>query len=167
MPNTSTVSAAYSSSMNVTETFSIANAADNTILVTDVSETGTLTASTAVPATQQTQYDLTLTAGSGSIDLTALPGLNANETIDGTGLKLQLFKFLNPTSNANTMTVAKGASNGYGLSAAGGAWSVIISPGQSVLVVSQDVAPDVASGARIIDVTGTGSQVLTVGVVLG
>jgi hypothetical protein len=167
MANTSTVSAAYSSSMNVTETFSIANAADNSILVTSISETGTLTASTTIPATVQSQFSVTLSSGTGSINLAAIPGLNASETIDATGLKLQLFKFANPITNANTITVAKGASNGYGLSAAGGTWSVILSPGQSVMVFSQDVAPDVASGARVIDVTGTGSQVLNVGVVLG
>ncbi len=42
-----------------------------------------------------------------------------------------------------------------------------ISPGQSILLVSQDVAPDVGGSSKIVDVTGTGSQVLNVGVVLG
>lgn len=167
MANTSTVSAAYSSSISVTETFSIANAADNTLLVTAVNEAGTLTASTTVPATKQTQYTLTMSGGTGTIDLTALPGLNVNETVDCTGLKVQLFKFLNPITNANSITVAKGASNGYGINSAGTTWSIPISPGQSVFIVSQDVAPDVGSGAKTIDVTGTGTQTLQVGIVAG
>jgi cytoskeletal protein RodZ len=167
MANTSTVSAAYSSTINVTETFSIANSADNTILVTNISESGTLTASTTVPATKQTQYTLTMSGGTGSIDLTALPGLNVNETIDGTGLKVQLLKFKVPTSNANKVTVAKGGSNGYGLASDGTTWTWTGSPGQSQMFYLADLSPDVASGARIIDVTGTGTQTLEVAIVLG
>lgn len=167
MPNTSTVSVDYASTISITETFSIANSADNTILVNTYNQSGTLTASTTPPATKQATFALTLTAGSGSIDLTALPGLNANETVDGTGLKAQLLLLLNPSSNANSITVAKGASNGYGWNTAGTSWTVSLSPGQWAQFGGNDVAPDVASGARILDVTGTGSQVLNVSIVLG
>lgn len=163
----STISAAYSSSIAVTETFSSASSADNTILVNGISETGTLTASSTVPATKHTYYTLTMSGGTGSIDLTSLPGLTADETVVGTGLKLQLLKLKVPTSNANPVTIAKGASNGYGLPVAGTTWTVTLSPGQSAMFYLADLAPDVASGARILDVTGTASQTLEVGVVLG
>lgn len=167
MANTSTVSVVYASNITITETFSIADTVDNTILVNTYNQSGTLTAATDVPATKQATFALTLTAGSGSIDLTALPGLDANQTIDGTGLKVQLLLLLNPSSNANSITVASGASNGYGLDAAGTAWTETLSPGQWRMVGGNNVSPDVAAGDRILDVTGTGSQVLNVSVVLG
>jgi hypothetical protein len=78
-----------------------------------------------------------------------------------------LLKFQNPITNANKITVTKGASNGYGIASSGDSWTFVLSPGQSILVYSQDIAPDVASGARTIDVSGTGSQTLNVGVVAG
>jgi len=167
MANTSTVSVAYASNITITETFSVANAADNTILVNTYNQTGTLTASSTVPATKQATFPLTMSGGTGSVDLTALPGLNANETVDGTGLKAQLLLLLNPSSNANSITVAKGASNGYGWNTAGTSWTVSLSPGQWAMFGGNDVGPDVASGARLLDVTGTGSQVLDVSIVLG
>lgn len=167
MANTSTVSVAYASNITITETFSIANSADNTILVNTYNQSGTLTASSSVPATKQATFALTMSGGTGSVDLTALPGLNANETVDGTGLKGQLLLLLNPSSNANSITVAKGASNGYGWNTAGTSWTVSLSPGQWAMFGGNDVGPDVASGARLLDVTGTGSQVLDVSIVLG
>lgn len=167
MANTSTVSVDYASNVTITETFSIADSVDNTILISTYNQSGTLTASTDVPATKQATFALTMSGGTGSIDLTALPGLNANETVDGTGLKAQLILFSNPSSNANSITVAKGGSNGYGLDTGGTAWTETISPGQWRMVGGNNVAPDVASGARIFDVTGTGSQVLNVSIVLG
>lgn len=168
MPNLSSVAATYSSTISVLETYTgYTNPADATLLVDQISETGTLTASTTVPATIDTQYTLTMSGGLGSIDFTALPGLNASETIDGTGLKVQLLKLKVPITNLNAVTVAKGASNGYGLATAGTTWTVTLSPGQSMLFVLSDLAPDVAPGARILDVTGTTTQTLQVGVVLG
>jgi len=167
MANTSTVSVDYASNITITETFSIADTVDNTILVNTYNQTGTLTASSSVPATKQATFALAMSGGSGSIDLTALPGLDSNQTVDGTGLKVQLMLLLNPSSNANSITVAKGGSNGYGLDAAGTAWTETLSPGQWRMIGGNDVAPDVASGARILDVTGTGSQVLDVSIVLG
>lgn len=167
MANTSTVSVAYASNITITETFSVANAADNTILVNTYNQTGTLTASSTVPATVQATFPLTMSGGTGSINLAALPGLDSSQTIDGTGLKAQLLLLLNPSSNANSITVAKGASNGYGWNTAGTSWTVSLSPGQWAMFGGNDVGPDVASGARLLDVTGTGSQVLDVSIVLG
>jgi len=167
MANTSTVSVAYASNITITETFSVANAADNTILVNTYNQTGTLTASSTVPATVQATFPLTMSGGTGSINLAALPGLDSSQTIDGTGLKAQLLLLLNPSTNANSITVAKGASNGYGWNTAGTSWTVSLSPGQWAMFGGNDVGPDVASGARLLDVTGTGSQVLDVSIVLG
>lgn len=140
---------------------------NNTVNENAFNQSGTLTASSTVPATQGTAYELTLSSGSGSINLAALPGLTGNETIDGTGLKLQAVLLVNKATNANKIKVAKGASNGYGTCASGDDWSVTLSPGQFAMLGLADAAPDVASGARVLDITGTGSQVLQVQLVLG
>lgn len=165
----STVSAAYASSCSATVTFTgpFVSSSDPTALINGLNETGTLTASSTVPATKVAAYELTLSSGAGTINLAALPGITAEETVNGTGLKVQLLKLKNKSSNANKITVAKGASNGYGLCASGDDWDVTLSPGQSNLTLGNDAAPDIASGARTLDVTGTGAQVLQVLVVMG
>lgn len=166
-----TIAATYHAKLSVVQTVSGASAADQTVTFDGYSqpsaEAGSLTASTSVPVTKHAKFQLTLSSGSGSINLAALTGINSDETVVGTGLKLQLAIFANPSTNANAITVAKGASNGYGLGASGDTWTVTLSPGQSVMLVGADANPDVASGARVLDVTGTGSQVLNCHLVLG
>lgn len=164
-----TVSVLFNSGVTVTETATgdYVSSADNTITLNGMNDSATYTASTSVPVTKATAFRVTMSSGSGSIDLTALPGLTVNETIDCTGLKLQMLKVRNLSTNANSITVAKGASNGYGLNAAGTTWSIPISPGQSITFFGNDSSPDVASGARIMDVTGTLAQILEVTVVCG
>ena len=142
--------------------------ADATVTINGLDENGTTyTASTAVPVTKVAAYELTLSSGTGSVNLAALPGLTSEETVVGTGLKLQFVKFKNKSTNANIITITKGASNGYGLDASGTAFTVVLSPGQSVTFSLNEAAPDIASGARLLDITGTGSQVLQIHAVMG
>ena len=164
-----TISVLFNSGVTVTETATgtYVSSADNTITLNGMNDSSTYTASTSVPVTKATAYQLTMSSGTGTIDLTALPGLTADETIVGTGLKLQMLKLRNLSTNANAITCAKGASNGYGLPVAGTTWTVTLSPGQSITFFGNDSAPDVASGAKTIDVTGTASQILEVTAVLG
>ena len=70
-------------------------------------------------------------------------------------------------ASTNKITVAKGASNGYGLDTAGDTWSVPLSPGEWMMVGTNGASPTIGSGAKVIDVTGTGSQALNVAVVMG
>lgn len=165
----STISALVSSGITVTQTFTgdYVSSADNTITLNGLNASNTYTASTAVPVTKATAFRVTMSGGTGSIDLTALPGATADETIDCTGLKLQAMLIRSLAANANAITVAKGASNGYGLPSAGTTFTVTLSPGQSILFFGNDSAPDVASGARVMDVTGTGSQILEVEIICG
>jgi hypothetical protein len=159
----------YASNTTVRDTLTgpYVSANDATFTTDGLNESGTLTDATGVPVTKFAAYQLTLSSGTGSINLAALPGLSADETVVGTGLKVQALKLRNKSTNANKITVTKGASNGYGLAASGDSWTVVLSPGQSVLFLLAEAAPDVATGARVFDVTGTGSQILEVMVVLG
>lgn len=139
-----------------------------TITVNGLDENGTTyTASTTPPVTKMAAYEVTLSSGSATINLAALTGLTSEETVNGTGLKAQFIKLKNKSTNANAITVTKGASNGYGLDAGGSSFTVVLSPGQSATFSLNDAAPDIASGARTWDVTGTGSQVLQIHVVMG
>lgn len=128
--------------------------------LTDETAGTPLTASTAVPITKRATGQLTMSGGAGTINLAALPGETDGETIDLTGLKVQLIIFRSLSSNANLITATKGASNGYGLGASGASWTLPLSPAQLGMLLGKDLNPDVASGARTIDVAGTGSQVL-------
>lgn len=140
---------------------------DATVTYDGMSTSQTLTGSTTIPVTKHSEDEVTMSSGSGSINLVALPGKSADQTVDGTGLKVQKMILKNKTGNANSITVAKGASNGYGVNAAGTTWTVSLSPGQQITFDLEDAAPDIASGARLIDITGTGSQILQFTIVMG
>lgn len=140
---------------------------NNTVLLSGLNESGTYDATTSVPVTKAAAYEVPLTAGAATIDLTALVGLSLEEVVDGTGLKAQFVKFKNKSSNANLMTVTRGASNGWGPDAAGSAFTIPMSPGQSHLMSLADASIDVAAGDRTIDVSGTGAQVLQIEILLG
>ncbi len=163
----STINAIVSSGVAVTETFSGADAGNpDASFGGDLAETPTLNATSTPAATKKARFDLTLSSGTGTIDLTALPGNSVDETINGTGLKVQVLKFRNKSTNANKITVAKGGTNGYQLDGAT-TWSDPMAPGQSSLRLLNGAADTIGSTKKTIDVTGTGSQVLQVLIVLG
>ncbi len=125
--------------------------------------TATLNASSTVPGTKVSSDTVALVAGAKTIDLTALPGVGGG-TIDATGLKLQAALIKNPAGNG-TLTVTKGASNGYAIW--GSTYSVQVPPGGSILAYFADQLADVAAGVKTIDFAGTGTQSFSVLFVLG
>lgn len=162
----STISATYGLELSVVETFDgQVGAGDNTLTYNGLTENGILTASSSVPATKQASGTKLLSGGAGTLDMTALPGKTADETVDATGLKLQLAIFHNLDANANTITVTFGAANPYLLGGTGFKW--ILSPGDTLMVKKKDSAPDVAAGAKDIDLAGTGAQGLEYHCVFG
>lgn len=155
--------------VKVVETFEgvFVNPADRTATFDGLSETTALSGASAVPATKHAEGELALVAGAATLDLTNLPGVTAEETVDGTGLKVQVLKLRSKNTNANKLTVGKGATNGYGLNAEGDAWSRPLSPGQRDTFEGDDAAPDIDATHRTIDVTGTGTDVLEYAIVMG
>lgn len=129
--------------------------------------TSSYTASTTPPVTKFSAGTITLSSGTGSVNLAALSGRTADETVVGTGLKVQTVKLRNKSTNANAITIAEGASNGHPL--LGAAFSIILQPSQSITFANEgvDTGTDIASGDRVWDVTGTGSQVLEYMIVMG
>ncbi len=107
----------------------------------------TFSAGTTIRVVQTTA---TMTSGAVTIDMTAAPYSG------GTTVPIRAF-FLNPASNANSITIAKGASNGY--TGFGSAFSITLAPGESC---GLNALTALSGSVKTLDVTGTGSQVLVV-----
>ena len=128
---------------------------------------GTKTPSTSVPCTQAYDDTIPLVAGTYTIDLTALPNGNlANK--DLTGLTVQFIKVRNPSTNANNITVADGAANGY-LILGDASGQITIPPGMSFQfgAVATEGLAAVSATVKNITVTGTGTQSFDVQIVAG
>ncbi len=160
-----TVSLAITVDETITSGVPDASASNAVIKHNGFNTSKVLTGSSAQPVTKTASFTKALSSGSGTIDLTALPGTNG-ATVDGTGLKVQLLKIKAKLTNANTITIAKGASNGY-VPAGGSAFSVTLAPGQEIVIDGNEATPDIGSGAKTLDLTGTGAQELDVQVVMG
>lgn len=156
------------SRLAVVETFAgvYVNPGDATVTVDGLSEESTLSASTTPPVTKHSHGQKALSAGSATIDLTSLPDISGTAgAVTFNGLKVQRAIFENPITNANAITVTVGGSDGYLLG--GAAWKYILQPGSRIHIENVDTAPDVASNAKNIDITGTGSQELNFHLVAG
>ena len=105
-----------------------------------------------------------LSSGTGSLDLTALTGLNG-VAVSLDGLKPRAILFENPIANANPITIAKGASNGY--TGIGASATITLQPGEKVLFYEGAAGTAVSSTVKTFDLTGTGSQALKYQIVAG
>lgn len=121
-----------------------------------------LDAATTPAVTKAAYFEKSLTAGAGTIDLTALT--HNGQAVDLTGLKVQCLRIKNKIGNA-AMTFAEGASNGYAL--LGASWLATLLAGQEITLFGNDATPDVAAGDRTIDITGTGTEQCEVSIVAG
>jgi hypothetical protein len=105
-------------------------------------------------------FEVSLTAGAGSIDFTALPQPNG-ASLDATGKKVKLVKFIADAGNSGDMAIETGDSNGIDL----GMEVTALAPGKFVGGLVDDVS--VGAGAKVLDLTGTGTDKLKVIVWLG
>lgn len=118
----------------------------------------TLNADSTPVVTKFVRMDKALAAASGTIDLTSMTGANG-ETVDFSGLKVQVAKFKNKVGN-NAMTIKFGAANPYNL--LGASWTLILPDGGEITLYLPEGTPDVAGGAKDIDLAGTGIEELEV-----
>lgn len=157
------ISAAYNAQLTVVRTSEgMGVGSDNTVTINALNQTETINGTSTPPATLDACFNLTLTAGAGSINLAALldPDLG---TVVGTGLRVQYVRLVNDAAAA--MTIVQGASNGY--DGFGAAFSVIIPPGGEFTFKTNDGGTDIGAANRLLDVTGTGSQILSCHFVMG
>ena len=125
---------------------------------TDVS----LTVGTTPPATKVAAFVKALDAGAGTIDLTALTGTNG-AAVNGTGLKVQVFKIKN--LGENTLTIEPGVATDYLL--LGAAFKIILAQNQEFLFYGNDAAPDIGADDKVIKLTGTLVETCEVTIVMG
>lgn len=101
-----------------------------------------------------------------TLDLTALPQANFTANVSFSGLKVQAFKVIAAAANANPITFADGAVNGYNMfgDASG---QITVLPGNEVLLIFKDNLDDVGASDLAIDVTGTGTLSYDIQMVAG
>ncbi len=169
-----TVSTALNMAATTTETLgtSVAGneaigsaAGNNTVVHNGYNFTKILDAGSTPPGTQVSAFAQALTAGTATIDLTSLPTTNGQTGFDMTGQKVQVLMVKAPSSNANVITIADGAANGYG--GFGASFLIELQPGQQALLYGNDATPDVGGAAKNWDITGTGAQVMEFHIVAG
>ena len=148
----------YEMSLKVKETvpLSLSNAGDAT-LVHNLGKVGATLDPNSTPAVSKVwSATPALTAGSLTLDLSALTN-GALANVDMDTLSLVLLKIKNPAGN-NTLTVADGLTNGINVfgDASG---QVTLSAGQTIMYdYGSNGATVAAAGARTIDFTGTGTE---------
>lgn len=141
----------------------------NAVQFDSLNQTQTLTSSTTPAVTKQVSYQVALSTGALTIDLTSMAGGTNGATVTFSGLKVCGYLFENPSTNANSITIVGGASSGYLIF--GTAGSVVLAPGHRIkMQVKQGTSsglPTVDGTHKNIDLSGTGSQVLNVQMIAG
>ena len=127
--------------------------------------------SVALSATSSPAVSLTasfaqgLTAGAATIDFTALTGTNG-ATVTGSTKKVIAYIMTNPATNANSITITTGASNGLTIFGASGRH--VLQPGQSLMSYDPSgLSTTIDATHKTVDLSGTGAQTLNVIVVMG
>ena len=121
-------------------------------------------AASSPPVSKCAFFEQALSDAAATIDLTALVGSNG-AAVDGTGLRVQFLKFRNKAGNANVMSLAIGAANGYDGFGAG--FKITLAPGAEQLVRTLDGGSDISGTNCELDLAGTGAQVAEMAIVMG
>jgi len=124
----------------------------------------TLNGSSTPPASVTSKYRQLLSGGAATIDLTAVLSTNG-AIVSALGLKMQAIKVKALEDNANPIAIVPGAVNGY-------VWTgttprIDLAGGQEDCKYLNAKAPVVASGAKTLDLAGTGTQGVDIEIVLG
>lgn len=133
--------------------------------------TSRLTPDSTPAAVAAACFAVPLVAGAATIDLTALPGPVDAATCgpEGAATAVQAIKIAAPKTNTHPITIAPSTVNGY----AGSNGGFIFAAGQSLTLAPGDEtlwkgsAPTVGSSRRDLTLTGTGTDVLNLTIILG
>lgn len=112
--------------------------------------------STTTPAvTMNAAGTVTLSAGSATLDLTSMTGLDGAAR-NGSGLKVVALKIKN--NSTHSITIVKGASNGF--TGFGSSFSMLIPPGATRLFFESVNGTAVSGSVKTLDFSGTGTDTL-------
>lgn len=120
---------------------------------------------TGPTATKSYHATITMSSGTATLDLTALPDPETGTNMDLTGLKLKMLHLSAPSGNANAVTVAPGATNGYTGWIGTSGYTLNASDQRGPSVHNAGIAVDATH--KTIDITGTGSQQVTIVALFG
>lgn len=152
----SSVAVIYKSAADITETFdtSTTNAGRTE---TPFNNSLSLGATSTPTVTEGGYCTQALSSGAATIDLTSI-STSRGRSMNFNALKIRTLRLLNPATNANDITIAKGASNGY--TGLGSAFSITLKPGQEHTFYDGGVGTAVSATVKTLDLTGTGAQTL-------
>ena len=160
------VTLTYASTATITETLDAntesASDENRKIIHSAFNESGILSAASTPPVTKAACFVQALTAGTATIDLTALTGTNG-ASVDGTTLKVQYFRMKN--LGANPMSITFGGSDPYNL--AGADFKMTLEQNQNFEHFGNNATPDIAAGAKNLDLAGTTTQTCEITIVMG
>ena len=105
-----------------------------------------------------------LSGGSATIDLKSISNTEGT-TIVTEGKKIRAFVAQATSDNANALTLADGASNGYQM--LGDGWTIALEASDVFAVYLGDNAPAIGDSAKTIDLSGTGSQSVDIVIIFG
>lgn len=145
--------------LNVVRTFQGQgiNGGDKTVSVNNFNGGSSLTGSTTPAITKDAELQLALSSGAVTLDLTAVADPDLGN-VSFNGLTIQQMLLTNPASNANPISIGKGASNGY--TGFGATFFVTLQPGSSLAINLAGSA--VGGSSKTLDLTGTGAQALNI-----
>lgn len=150
------VQVVYRSATDITEVFDAGDANGGT--TTAPFSTGTTLQSTTTPAVSEAGFcTQALSGGAATIDLTSLT-TSRGRAMNFTGVKIRTFRAKNPSTNTGTITIAKGASNGY--TGFGSSFSIALKPGEEMSFYDGGNGVAVSSTVKTLDLAGTGSESL-------
>lgn len=160
------VSVAYSAQATATETLGtgVPDANDPSIVHALYNTTVVLNSTSTPPVSKMASFSQALAAGVATVDLTALVGTNG-AAVTFNGLRLSVIRLLNPSTNANSITIVPGASNGH--TALGAAFKIVLLPGEEFLWKGYNTGTAVDGTHKNWDLSGTGAQSLSMELVAG
>lgn len=115
-------------------------------------QANTLDANTTPAVTKSWSDQVSLTAGTVTLDLTALSRGTNMSTVNMNGLKVQLVKIKAKSTNTQTITIADAASNGYNLfgDASG---QVTLDASGEIMQYTPELLANISSTAKDITIT--------------
>jgi hypothetical protein len=87
------------------------------------------------------------------------------DTISSTGKKVRVIFAIPTSTNTGAITMTEGASNGYELG--GDGWKLALTNSQFGFIYLEDDAPTISSSLKNIDLSGTGSESIKIGIIFG
>lgn len=156
-----------SSKLTATETSTdgYVDSSNNSIGTNGLDTTKTLNSGSTPAVSVQASFQIAMSGGAATLDLTAITDRVTGAIKSGNGLRIISLKLRNKSTNANSISVVPGASNGYQYK--GSDWKTTLSPGDEELHYSPTSSQTVGSSHKTLDISGTLAQVLEGQIVFG